>query len=1381
MRGFSMANKTRDSSTPSANALPHPGKLVREKYLEPKGLSVSAAAALVGVGRPAFSNFLNGNAALTPDMAARIEVAFGAHKEELIAMQSAFDAAEAQKKGAPADATPYAVPFLNFKARDIEDWAERNIVARSRLAVLIRTLVNSTGRGIARVDFPGNDDAERPGWDGIVHAEQGTPWVPEGVSGWELGTNKDPKTKADGDIAKSVEATPTAERENMTFVFVTPRHWPGKGVWERAQRAKKKWRDVRAYDSNDLEQWFEQSIAAQAWFAREMERPSKGVRTLEQCWADWSLATDPVLDRALFDLYIEGAKKTLISRLTQSPGDPTIVTADSTEEALAFLARCFASIEDPKAIALADRALVFDEPGVVRALAKGTTTFIAVAHTRTVEAELATLARSHHCIVVYPRNAVNVEPHVTLEPLNYGAFAKPLETMGFGRDEIARLANESGRSLTVLRRRLATMPAIRTPHFAADAGRGASLVPFLWVGTWNATNRADQAVLELMSDQHVYDVLERQCQDLVRLNDPPLWSVGHYRGLISTIDVLFAIAPQITAFDLERFFRVAQIVLGEDDPGLDLPEDKRWAANIYGKRREFSAALRKGISEALVLLAVHGNHLFGDRLAFDCEREAGTLVRTLLTPLNTRLLEANERDLTAYAEAAPDVFLSILEADLNSGTPETYGLMRPAPSGVFGGCPRTGLLWALEGLAWSPITMPRVARILAQLSRIEINDNWVNKPMNSLGAIFAAWMPQTAADHTTRLRVLKELAVRYPEIAWRLCIAQIEPGSRAGSGNHKPKWRNDGLGYGEPLPTWEPIIAFRKDMVEMALTWKIDYTEAMICDLVSCLPGLSKGDRDRVWKIMAAWANAAPDRDKARVREHIRQRILSRSSKRDTNSDEYVALTDAAKAARHALEPTDIVQKHAWLFREHWLSESAEDLADIDRDFDKRAERVATRRAEALRDVYAARGATGVLELSTQGNAAFVAGLLLAERVLSRAEVADIICAALAPTDALNAGSRQNLISGLVRSGTDEVRRQELLDALSERLPEEELVRVLLAAPFRPATWQRVDGLSADSRARYWREVVPDWFREEDGEVVEAIERLIAANRPRAAFHAAQFALGRLEPEFVFRLMTKVAQGGDEQEGHYQLQHYYIEEAFDRINAPSSLTGEQKAGLEFTFVDALVQPGSKGGIPNLERYVEAHPDLFVQALAWTYRRKGDGVDPPEILPPEGSGKQLAERGYKLLRALRSVPGRDEAGVRDAARLRAWVDAVRDAAEKIDRTVVADVTIGELLSNAPSGDDGVWPCEPVREVIEDIQSVDMALGMHTGRYNARGVHSRGEGGGQERALAEEYRSWAEALQHSHPFVSSKLLMDLAKTYEAEAKREDTQATIQRRLR
>ena len=98
-----------------------------------------------------------------------------------------------------------------------------------------------------------------------------------------------------------------------------------------------------------------------------------------------------------------------------------------------------------------------------------------------------------------------------------------------------------------------------------------------------------------------------------------------------------------------------------------------------------------------------------------------------------------------------------------------------------------------------------------------------------------------------------------------------------------------------------------------------------------------------------------------------------------------------------------------------------------------------------------------------------------------------------------------------------------------------------------------------------------------------------------------------------------------------------------------------------------------------------------------------------------------------------------------------------------------------------GKDGVWPCEPVRDVMEEIQSEPMMQGAHTGVYNSRGAHFRGEGGGQERELAAKYQQWGKALQVSHPFVASRLLMGLAKTYEQEATREDTDAGIRRRLR
>ena len=94
---------------------------------------------------------------------------------------------------------------------------------------------------------------------------------------------------------------------------------------------------------------------------------------------------------------------------------------------------------------------------------------------------------------------------------------------------------------------------------------------------------------------------------------------------------------------------------------------------------------------------------------------------------------------------------------------------------------------------------------------------------------------------------------------------------------------------------------------------------------------------------------------------------------------------------------------------------------------------------------------------------------------------------------------------------------------------------------------------------------------------------------------------------------------------------------------------------------------------------------------------------------------------------------------------------------------------------------MWPNEAVRDVMEDLQSENISRGAHIGLYNARGVHCRGEGGDQEQKLADKYRVWADALQFTHPFVSSSLLMSMVNTYEREAKQHDIEACIQRRLK
>ena len=159
---------------------PHPGIYVRNEVL-PKGMTVTAAARALKIGRPALSKFLSGKAALSRELAHRIEKVFGVSAEQLLRLQAIYDAGAAREDPKIASVGPYISILGRIRQEAIEEWASE-IEARARLPVLLRNLVHSTGDELTRVDFPGNESSQSPGLDGVVVAGKASPWIPEGHS-----------------------------------------------------------------------------------------------------------------------------------------------------------------------------------------------------------------------------------------------------------------------------------------------------------------------------------------------------------------------------------------------------------------------------------------------------------------------------------------------------------------------------------------------------------------------------------------------------------------------------------------------------------------------------------------------------------------------------------------------------------------------------------------------------------------------------------------------------------------------------------------------------------------------------------------------------------------------------------------------------------------------------------------------------------------------------------------------------------------------------------------------------------------------------------------------------------------------------------------------
>ena len=102
--------------------------------------------------------------------------------------------------------------------------------------------------------------------------------------------------------------------------------------------------------------------------------------------------------------------------------------------------------------------------------------------------------------------------------------------------------------------------------------------------------------------------------------------------------------------------------------------------------------------------------------------------------------------------------------------------------------------------------------------------------------------------------------------------------------------------------------------------------------------------------------------------------------------------------------------------------------------------------------------------------------------------------------------------------------RGAILLAAAEGMDTDRIVRLFRCAPFKQDTWRLARSVRRrKSRYRYWQEVVPQRNRHSEAELIEIIDHLLGAQRPRAAFHAVSMDWPQVETSRLKRLLLAVA------------------------------------------------------------------------------------------------------------------------------------------------------------------------------------------------------------------------------------------------------------------
>ncbi|MCC8935469.1 hypothetical protein H8A99_02910 [Bradyrhizobium sp. Arg68] len=1248
---------------------------------------------------------------------------------------------------------------MRITATQIERWSTTR-EAQGLLPVLVRRLIGAWSKTTA-LTIPGGDSIVAPGWDGFVETTEGNPWVPIGLSYWEFGCSADISRKASADFKKRTDQTSSERAAESTFAFVSPRRWRQKLTWRDRALSQCPWRDVRAYDADDLEAWLEAAGSVTLWFGEQLGLTGSGIESLSSCWASWSQQTRlPILEGS-FLIGREAAKESLLETLAKKP-NLIGVEADSSEEAAAFVALALEShgIGDVAAcVTSADGWRFCDANAGIRI---GLAASPEVAARRapsdgfTLIVPLSTADRRNQLMGSAARAAG--EPRVLLERQQGEQFEEAMRQLGEERSDATRLRHATGRSWSVYRRLRARNPAIRHPAWLKGLANRTLAVVTL-VGAWSAEKSGDRACLEAVSGVD-YETLEADLRHLARLDDPPVLQIGAVWKAKAPIDLLHLVGPELTQAQLDRFFSSAAAVLAKPDPSLELDEDKRWAAAVYGNVREESGLVLDALVDSLAKLSVYAED-GGDVHHQKIRSGVAGLVRSLLHNADGERWLSLAGILRELAEAAPNEFLEAIEHSLRLPDQPVARLIRETTeSAAFGRCWYADLLWALEVLAWSPARLARVSACLVPLVHIPIKGNWANSPLATLVSFFRPWWPQTAAGVSQRIAVLEKIIADDDEVAWDILYALV-PRALGGwaTANAKPRWRDDDAGTGTEVQSDDHARMLSE--VGARVIAQAKRNAARIAKLVDVLDSFDGTYKDSIVCLVEDAAFASED-DRAVVRASVRKYLNWHNSyNRDGDRRSRVAAEKLRKLFDR-LAPDDAIARHAWLFENGWVG-----LPDgREGNFEQQDEQRERLRKIALDEILRGGGLDALTELAARCGNPWLVGWQIAQAEL---DVGDLSIWLINELGRQTNKFHLPMIGGVL-CGSESARRRQLVDTALARLIEssDEVAAFLSHLPGDRDTLSILEEQDSAVQAAYWKSVRLGHFRGDERDLQTVVERLLLVERPRSAFRVADQYLQKIPPALIVQVLEGI-RAGSEPDGPLP-DGWVVGEAISVIEKSGLIPRRTLAQIEFAFYNALEH--DRHGVPNLFAEILSVPSLFLELICLVYTRRSGITE-----PVEEARRPAAELAWSILHHGRGVPGRDGDGPIDAEAFHHWITTVRDGAREQDRAEATDSIIGQWLSSCPPDVDGCWPCAPVRDLLERADASDIREGFGLGIRNNRGITSRrpDEGGVQERVLVKRYKELAGIWLTTHPRLAHEFDR-VADYYLRDAQREDWDAQL-----
>ena len=1234
--------------------------------------------------------------------------------------------------------------YIMMITRDqLASWADTP-ESKANFPYLISRLIRATTAKDTKVDIPWGSATYIGGWDGIVDSKEKTRYVPKGISLWELGTDRDPKKKADTDYEKRTGDPLGYTPHDATFVFVTPRTWTKKEEWVSQKKEEKKWKDVIVYDGISLAQWLDEAPAVSRWFASQGYAgvySSDGIITADEYWEEWSCSRQLELTPDCVLAGREVAREALIKLLE---GDPSIigVRASTKGEAIAFILATMKASDSEVSGRFFSTTLIIDHEDRFRSIS------LSMQHAlnlivRFDNAGLFSRAVrcGHHVLVPLGADDVFSPDPITLPAVDRDALIEALEASGLSRSKASTLTKESGHDITILKKLLG-FPSYGATWIKTQPIR--EIVPALLLGRWDESYPGDIELLEKLSGTS-YAKYKEVLAKWLNLPESPLKKIGETWRLTSPLDLWRSISVHL----LERDFQLLEeCFIQAYHSGNSVLESQMDLLDDISKKRTYSDWVREGLAQSLILISIPQ---VGVSLR-DPQSWVDRIIGGLLSNASGAMWVSINRELPLIAEASPQVFLESVSLSLSDESPEIMDMFKEEPGFVVPEASHTGLLWALEGLAWMPSYFKTACLLLHKLATLDPGGSLANRPLNSLKEIFKARHHQTLASYEERVKILREMLRRDVDVSWKLLKSLLPSfSSETASLTHRMRWRMfweaTDLSY-----TYQERFDVYSEVVDMLISL-CGGDETRFSDLIEATPGCMPRDRERILK----WAqeNVGEIRHEKNLAWHTLRRVLN---KHKLYPDANWALRreelSPFEQLYNQLQPEDVQTRCMYLFNEDAyykvLVPSAITCSHKELTTEEITELKATVRERAVEELLGELGLEGVLRLRLEVKHPYPLGEALAKVIKDEQDLQSVWLCLEDDTPLID--FTHGFISQKLRCEKFSWMQALVQELLEKGYSDKAVANALFPVRLGQELWNYIDSLGEGVQREYWLRMRPYFNGLTDEEIIVCISKLLQYRRFSSAVEVAWCHLTPIPSDMLIDILRGC--GTEESQEPQSPLGYEIEGVFEELNKRTDIDKKTLLGLEWLYLLLLTDVGAQVGVPHLEEELASNPEFFVQLLRWLYqpnnkdrqREEQEGLSAEQI-------QNATERSYLMLEAWKKIPGMQEDGTIDETELRDWIKAARALAEECDRLEVADIHIGQLLAKYPE-DSPNWPQRTIFQAIEDINTEELKEGYSVGMWNKRGETTRGtfDGGGIERERAEYFGVLASEHMCDYPNVA-----------------------------